>query len=139
MLTWQKAEERCESENAFLVTIDNSEENQFVRNISAQNDVWIGLHDMSQEGNFVWISNSTSLYRSWSRDEPNNDGGVEDCAHMLASSTLWNDLPCGVPSPYVCERGEHSLKYCHTLIYITCLFVCSSTTSPYFDHSFQSC
>ena len=106
-VTWYTANESCQSENAFLVTIHDFEENEFVRNISAENDFWIGLNDISQEGHFVWLSNSNASYLRWGDGEPNDVGG-EDCAHMIHSSTYWNDQPCNYPSPYVCEKGENS-------------------------------
>ena len=105
-VTWDTARQGCESENAALVTIDNSGENAFVGSLSTAT-LWIGLNDISQEGIYVWVSGSTSAYRSWSAGQPDNFGN-EDCVHMLLpSSTVWNDLPCTSSNlPYVCEKGQ---------------------------------
>jgi V8-like Glu-specific endopeptidase len=102
-VTWDDARQRCDLESATLVTIDNSYENDFVSELSST-AFWIGLNDISQEGVFVWISGSTSAYRNWNIGEPNDLGG-EDCAHIIASSTLWNDRTCTHNTEYVCEKG----------------------------------
>jgi hypothetical protein len=109
-LSWQNAQKRCEADNAFLVTIDDVKENQFVRSISANFDFWIGLHrveqhDMLNGGHFAWVSNLTSQYTNWAIGEPSDHGGVEDCVHVGQSSTNWNDRHCNYPTSYVCERA----------------------------------
>ena len=103
---WDTARQSCESENAVLVTIGNSDENDFVSSLSNAN-FWIGLNDISQEGVYVWVSGSTSTYRNWGTGEPNNSGD-EDCTHMISSSTFWNDWPCTRSTPYVCEKGQQT-------------------------------
>merc|ERR1739838_1280026 len=41
-------------------------------------------------------------YSSWSRGEPNNSGGNEDCT-MQHGSKKWNDLNCNSQQPYICQ------------------------------------
>ena len=107
---WEIALKSCESENAVLVTIDIADENNFVGSLS-NNAFWIGLNDISQESHFVWVSSSRSAYHHWFKGEPNNLAD-EDCVHMSASAvTYWNDLSCTSSIPYVCEKGQRSLRH----------------------------
>ena len=38
-------------------------------------------------------------------DEPNNYGGMEDCAKMSVGGT-WNDVPCEWRIPFVCDKAD---------------------------------
>jgi hypothetical protein len=108
--SWYNASTSCQSENSFLVTIEDISENQFVITTLTSSYSWIGLNDISQEGQFEWVSGSTSSYRRWSPDEPNNVDIAgyppgEDCTHVYNSKPYWNDYPCLAPLPYVCEKA----------------------------------
>jgi hypothetical protein len=128
-VTWDNARQKCELENAALVTIDNSYENDFVSKLSSST-FWIGLNDISQEGVFVWESGFTTAYLNWNTQEPNNLHN-EDCVHKIASSTLWNDLSCTRRLGYVCEKGQHSLvvqcflRFLEPDNILLCVFCCN--------------
>ena len=91
------------------MTIDNSEENQIVRNLSNRS-FWIGLYENSQR-EFVWVRNSTSPFLNWAPGEPNNKESVNytSCVHMKGSSLYWNDRICKRTASYVCEKGQDYL------------------------------
>ena len=56
---------------------------------------WIGYTDEDSEGNFEWVSGSSSGYTNWNSGEPNDAGfGGEDCAVLSYFGGDWNDLPC---------------------------------------------
>jgi len=73
--------------------------------------VWIGLHDMANEGNFVWIDgmNVTSENNEWLENQPDNYENGEDCAHINLPSIFpgvigTNDAPCHVNLRSLCEK-----------------------------------
>lgn len=104
--TWTEARDNCTSQNAFLVTIDDSQENDFIGTLPADSiNLWIGLNDRNKENNFVWQSNSTSNYRPWMPGQPDNRFGRENCVHFNRSNKRWNDAECNITDPYVCEKG----------------------------------
>lgn len=130
--SWYNASTSCQSENSFLVTIDDISENQFVITTLTSSYSWIGLNDISQEGQFEWVSGSTSSYRRWSPDEPNNVDIAgyppgEDCTHVYNSKPYWNDYPCLAPLPYVCEKG----RYCLDMKCLSCIedLICNTGVS----------
>ena len=67
-------------------------------------DVWIGLNDLQQEGDWKWISSLTSPnYTHWRGGEP-NDFRDEDCAALSPSN--WFDYSCNLTLHYVCEKDR---------------------------------
>lgn len=93
-MTWTAAEAEAISLGGHLVTINDSEENQWVYNTFSGDNMtfWIGITDQTSEGVWRWADGSTPTYTSWNYGEPNNLGG-EDYTQMLPGyGGLWNDL-----------------------------------------------
>lgn len=65
-------------------------------------DYWIGLDDLENEGEFVWPDGIERPWENWNDGEPNNAGN-EDCAHIWARNGRWNDLPCDRRQGIICE------------------------------------
>ena len=68
-------------------------------------EFWIGIHDMDNEGTFVYESDKSKLsFTNWNSGEPNNWGSGEDCAAVDGSGN-WNDLPCAdFQRSYICIK-----------------------------------
>ncbi|XP_061445314.1 C-type lectin-like [Rhineura floridana] len=69
-------------------------------------DVWIGLHDAHQNGNWRWSDESSYNYRNWMRGEPNNLWKSEYCVALRASAGHkgWIDAVCKKPKAYICKH-----------------------------------
>ena len=70
-------------------------------------EVWIGIQDISSEGNFVYNSNGNGIsVEYWASGEPNNDAGDEDCAHLYGAFVdgRWNDNDCAESHWSFCEK-----------------------------------
>lgn len=100
------AEEACVADEAYLVVIEDADENAWVRGLQG-GEQWIGLDDRGDnEGEYRW-ANGVELergvdYENWATGEPNNAWGAEDCIQMLGNGE-WNDSDCGDSLRYVCE------------------------------------
>jgi hypothetical protein len=112
--TWDEAQTYCQLAGGYsLVTINDSAEESFLQTQELYRGLyswWIGANDKGLEGAWVW-SNGTSSYSNWYPGEPNNAGGVEDCAVDRFSypasgiyDERWNDSACSTPFPFICER-----------------------------------
>lgn len=71
--------------------------------------VYIGLHDLNQEGVFTYVDLSpVTAFSKWRRGEPNDAYDNEDCAEMLASGE-WTDVACQPTMYFVCEFEKDSI------------------------------
>ena len=83
--------------------------------------LFIGLKiEQNEEQGFVWVD-GTSLeeagYTNWKPQQPDNGGGLykQWCVQMASSFLgLWDDVPCGIPGAFVCQRpySKFSLYLC---------------------------
>ncbi len=105
--TYVQAELDCVAQGGHLVSIHSQAEQNEVRNTAwglIPGDWWIGANDLAMEGTFAWTDGTPLDYTAWAGGEPNNAGGVEDCAHLWAASGgPWNDLDCNASIYYVCR------------------------------------
>jgi Lectin C-type domain len=113
--TWSSAQADAQSlpmccgRTAHIVTIQNSFENAFIESIvkgQPLQSAWIGLSDITSEGNFTWVDNTTFNFNDWNNGEPNNFGGNENCVQVKYNGTewMWNDINCNDVQPgYILE------------------------------------
>ena len=81
-LNWDEAEAEAVRLGGHLVTINSAEEQQFLEDtfMSGANDrtrYWIGLNDVANEGNFVWVNGELVTFTNWDLGEPNNNKNDE--------------------------------------------------------------
>lgn len=105
-LSWANAAVDCSLWSAGrgnLVSITSKEEDDFVHTFS-DGSLWIGASDAKREGEWRWLSQEVWFFQNFEVGRPDNVGGVEHCLSKQGSG-LWNDLPCDVQLPYMCERA----------------------------------
>ncbi|XP_053533518.1 C-type lectin domain family 4 member M [Ictalurus punctatus] len=109
--TWEESRHECRRTGADLVIINSREEQQFVSGLGL--NVWIGLTDREQEGEWKWVDNTPLESGYWKNNEPNNIVYLyadEDCAEVISnigsSSVIsnWNDIHCNRYSNGLCEK-----------------------------------
>ncbi len=108
-LTWQQAKVDAENEGGYLVTINDTAENQWVLDTFSPlsdlgNSLWIGFTDEGNEGTWTWVEDPSlcaypgDCYTNWFGPEPNDGGTGEDYALMYTYREsprppgTWNDL-----------------------------------------------
>lgn len=68
--------------------------------------MYIGFfNERGQKGRHVTIDGRSlkkAGYAKWGPNEPNNEGGKENCGSMRQDGKL-NDVPCGIKSAFACE------------------------------------
>ncbi|XP_033730429.1 deleted in malignant brain tumors 1 protein-like, partial [Pecten maximus] len=103
-VTWPEAQKQCRDHGSDLVTVENQEENNWLKNNQfVQEDPWIGAHTADIQVVWRWVSdNSLVMYSDWGPSEPNNIDGIEDCVQYKYSR--WNDAPCIDSHVFICKQ-----------------------------------
>ncbi|XP_041483073.1 echinoidin-like [Lytechinus variegatus] len=116
--TWEDAENYCQSYSVpslgsggtvidslgHLVSIHSQEEQNFISTVfttsrkkeTAPTAMWLGLHDISTEGEFEWTDGTPMDFTKWSPGQPDDYRTREDCGQMRSDygNNLWNDVGC---------------------------------------------
>eukprot|EP00079_Xenopus_tropicalis_P008818 XP_002932255.1 PREDICTED: C-type lectin domain family 19 member A [Xenopus tropicalis] len=120
--TWAEADFYCSEfslgrTTAKLVSIHSWDENVFVFDLvnsqvtGVPTDIWIGLSDRRQEGEFEWTDGTPNDYSYWDGNQPddatNSSPEDEDCVQMwyryYSALRSWNDNSCNRGFPFVCK------------------------------------
>lgn len=72
-------------------------------------NLYIGGHDLGEEGRFIWPLNGKSFdFANWSNGNPDNYKNVEDCAHIWDITDYeWNDTTCETKMGFICEDNPY--------------------------------
>jgi len=65
--------DQATAENAYLVSINDKAENEWLQGIFERERFWIGLSDDAEEGQWIWHSGEPVTYTNWGEHE--QDGG----------------------------------------------------------------
>ena len=87
--TWSQAEANSVALGGHLVTINDSSEQSWITQNFANENLWIGLYDPSNTGNWQWASGEPFSYSNWYPNEPSRSG--EQYVLMYKDNRQWND------------------------------------------------
>ncbi|XP_070540818.1 uncharacterized protein [Ptychodera flava] len=109
--SWMNADTQCYNEKAKMVSIHTEGEQNFVAEIAADDNVWIGLNDMTTESQFVWSDGTGAMYTLWGNNQPDDLGlnavpGADCVLIDLTKANRWYDRLCSVDHHVVCKRPE---------------------------------
>jgi hypothetical protein len=88
-----------------LLTLDGFSTNKAAAAVSRayEVDLWTGMTDYADEGQWSWADGSTVSYTNWAPGEPNNFGNDEDCMELgYYADGKWNDNGCSAQHPFMC-------------------------------------
>ncbi|XP_053677323.1 perlucin-like [Anopheles nili] len=107
-----KALTECSSKGGYLAMIQSKDENdevkKAIKKAGGTGAHWLGGTDNGIEGAWIWISRNKPVgsldgYTNFNSGEPNNAGSNGENCLSIDSNFVWNDLPCDLTLPYVCE------------------------------------
>ena len=112
---WFQADRTCQEQNSYLVEIDSAEETEVILRflssiggVSEEYDVWLGLTQIADHGNWTLMSSSTRgqapRFLNW---ETPVTSEMPDCATMKASDGMWRGMKCSSSSHHlvICEKS----------------------------------
>uniref|UniRef100_A0A8B9SG96 C-type lectin domain-containing protein n=1 Tax=Anas platyrhynchos TaxID=8839 RepID=A0A8B9SG96_ANAPL len=108
----EKGREFCKKNFGDLAVIESESERKFlwryVRKIT-KDAYFIGLQ-LSVDQKTSWMDGTPVNYLAWAPHEPNFANNDENCVVMYKNLGFWNDINCGYPNPYICERHNSSIN-----------------------------
>lgn len=86
-------------DGAYLATPRSDAENAFIIGLQPNQNIWIGINDIDQEGEFISVDGGDLSYTRWAKNpvqQPDNAYGGENGVHIIGapnwgSPTFWND------------------------------------------------
>ncbi|XP_023264465.1 macrophage mannose receptor 1-like [Seriola lalandi dorsalis] len=111
LTTWHQAFTKCSDMGAHLLIINSQEEQFFINGQLPEfhqvdiPDIWIGLSDMGQDGDFKWVDKSTIEFSNYGPGWPRNTAGVWDCGQIFTGNYdgKWETTNCFKSLGYICE------------------------------------
>ncbi|XP_015338886.1 macrophage mannose receptor 1 [Marmota marmota marmota] len=111
--TMDNARAFCKRNFGDLVSIKSESEKKFlwkyINRNGAQTPYFIGLL-ISLDKKFTWMDGSKVDYVAWATGEPNFANEDENCVTMYTTSGFWNDINCGYPNAFICQRHNSSIN-----------------------------
>ncbi|XP_040290431.1 macrophage mannose receptor 1-like [Bufo bufo] len=112
-VSMDKAREFCRRNFGDLVVINSESERRFlwryVLKMGKSEAYLIGLR-LSVDKEFNWMDGSPMDFVAWASYEPNFANNDENCVVMYRNLGYWNDINCGYPNPFICERKNSSIN-----------------------------
>ncbi|RUS70726.1 hypothetical protein EGW08_021517 [Elysia chlorotica] len=123
-VTYETARKMCLYSGGSLAMPKTKRINDFLlkqmEQISPLERMWIGMHDLENEGTWMWEDGSK--VKSWGNMAFFNDGWfgfVDNCIALDASDGLWHDERCFLvlfpdkKLPYICEYSKIVVRHQH--------------------------
>ena len=115
--TYGAAKAQCESDGTHLAIPKSEAENHFIASLIPNEDIWIGINDIEEEGTYVTVDGSAISYTNWKSGQPDNTIKVllkgtpegtpndEDGIHISYQDKKWNDNPVNYLHKFVCSKS----------------------------------
>ncbi|KAI5620129.1 macrophage mannose receptor 1 isoform X1 [Silurus asotus] len=98
-MTWPEAQAYCRTHYTDLASIFNSSDNNIIGKINP-GGAWIGLYREP----WRWSEGTSALNLSWAAGQPDNYGGIENCA--VVNNRLFSDSSCSNQYYFFCHTSE---------------------------------
>ncbi|XP_064018341.1 macrophage mannose receptor 1-like [Pogoniulus pusillus] len=106
----------CRSSHGDLATVSSSSLRKFLWRYVLKNgkeeSYFIGLTQPHYQ-QLSWMDGSPVHYTAWAQGEPSFSHGVENCVVLNREDGLWNDVSCGFPNGYICQRHKGAENRTH--------------------------
>ena len=102
------ADSQCKSDGSFLAIPRSEAENDFFASLIPNENIWIGINDIEQEGSFVGVDESNISYTNWRYDQPNGGTGQNGVEIWNTQGNtdfigVWNDREITVLNKFICS------------------------------------
>lgn len=134
LLNFFEAHDNCNAIGGELAAIESVEQNRWLFELLrtkglAGRDVYIGLHDIDQEGAFQWLDHEIAS-RDFDFDHPHQPDNLDNSEHCVGFWSnfpfpKWNDMNCDSRAASICRwRPNRSKCSTKVITFIVVLIVC---------------
>ncbi|XP_078589882.1 uncharacterized protein LOC144870048 [Branchiostoma floridae x Branchiostoma japonicum] len=103
---YSSASQICRFNGGELPRVKDQGTADFIKELAAGSEVWVGLDDRTDEGQYVWLADGTAIaegdYTAWASGQPSDTLSWNDCVRMDAEGQ-WTTINCNDFTAYVCE------------------------------------
>ncbi|XP_055010163.1 macrophage mannose receptor 1 [Boleophthalmus pectinirostris] len=111
LTTWHDAFTKCSDMGSHLLIINSQEEQYFINGKLPDfhhvdiPDIWIGLSDMYQDGEFKWVDKNAFDFSNFAPGFPKNTEHFWDCGQIYTGNYdgKWETTNCFKSLGYICE------------------------------------
>ncbi|MDE0635569.1 MAG: sigma-70 family RNA polymerase sigma factor [Candidatus Poribacteria bacterium] len=86
---WNEAKTKAAAEGGYLVSINDESEQKWLQTVFRSSSSFIGLNDISQEGQWTWDNGEPLTYINWRTQEPNDSGNTDGDYVILGITGKW--------------------------------------------------
>ncbi|XP_070578751.1 adhesion G protein-coupled receptor E3-like isoform X2 [Ptychodera flava] len=103
---WSEAKDACAEFSAFLVSIGDQEEQNYLQNNFRGSDPWLGLK--YDGGQWLWDDGTAFSFNFWDNSNSESESGEnKECAYIdLKDSNKWIKLDCDERKKGLCKGDE---------------------------------
>ena len=102
--SWYNAQSNCNNQGGYMLSIETTEEFEFIKRAFHAGVSWLGGTDAAMEGVWVWESGAHLTFTQWEPDQPDNTNNGDCMAMNKAWNTWqWDDQGCANKYKSVCE------------------------------------
>uniref|UniRef100_A0A8C8RHJ4 Macrophage mannose receptor 1 n=1 Tax=Pelusios castaneus TaxID=367368 RepID=A0A8C8RHJ4_9SAUR len=109
----EKGREFCKKNFGDLVVVNGDSERRmlwrYILKKGKEEAYFIGL-ELSVDKQVSWMDGTPVNYLAWAAHEPNFANNDENCVVIYKNLGFWNDINCGYPHPFICERHNSSIN-----------------------------
>ncbi|XP_072781570.1 macrophage mannose receptor 1 isoform X2 [Taeniopygia guttata] len=111
-LTWHQARKSCQQQNAELLSIAETQEQAYVRELTKEFSFafWIGLNALDFNSGWQWAGGSPFRYLNWAPGSPSLLPGKICGLLNPRKNAKWENQACNQRLGYICKKGSFSSK-----------------------------
>lgn len=100
-LNFFQAEMFCRTQQSSLADIDSAKEDQWIKQLMTDSNVWISGTDLAEHKKWKWLSTGLPMnFTNWHRGQPGNTN--EHCVSYHKPSA-WHDYACDIKFAFICK------------------------------------
>lgn len=96
-----EAEMFCRTQRSSLTDIRDANEEQWIRKLTEDPQIWTSGSDLAEHGEWKWLSSGLPMtFTNWTKGEPENNQERCLCFHK---PTAWHDCGCSEKFAFICK------------------------------------